>query len=185
MDNETKTTEQEQVIETTTQSEVEESKVETTQEATKPYKVFNTEEEYNKHIQSEHGKAKGNFLKNKLGAENVDDYLKSQQAKDNELKSLKEKLDTLDAEHKQLKEDSVLKGLGLNMDKKKDFLTLVNAKVNDETDFNKACEDVMKDYPLFKQNAKAVKIGTEQKQPNSKEIEDKKIMDDVNKFYVR
>nr|DAF20222.1 MAG TPA: Major capsid protein [Caudoviricetes sp.] len=151
---------QQTVDETTTE---EASKTETTTEdSTKPFKIYETEEEYNKDLKSASMKKVNDMFK-ELGVSSIAElkaYKESAQLfnqKNDEfelLKSgneeLKKSFNELSEENNQLKNELLLNKFGIDGSNANDFLTLAKSKVNETKSLEEACSEVLEKYPSFR-----------------------------------
>jgi hypothetical protein len=141
MENNQETTVQEQTTVTTQEQTT------APQEQSQPYKVFTSEDEYRKEIQSTSSKAKYEMLK-ELNVKNVEEIrvkfseLEAAKADLSEYGKLKTELDNLTAEKTRLSEDLVLTKFGIQDAFKQEALTLAKSKVQD---FEGSLEEAMKD----------------------------------------
>jgi hypothetical protein len=126
-----------------------------------PFKVFQTEEEYAKAIQSASSKAKFDWLKeNNLST--VEEYKSKTAAAEAaiaEKEALTKKALDLSGELEQLKESNVLLKNGVSDQYKDDLLILAKAKVSDKVDLDSAVKEILDKNPTWK-NASPAKIGT-------------------------
>lgn len=134
-------------------------------EVDKPYKTFNTQDEYDKFIKSESMKRVAELYK-ELGVQSKDelkaykdaatDYntLKdSYDAVNTSKAELEEKINALTKNYNDLQNELLITEFGINKDQAEDFLILAKSKVSDTVDLKKACEDVVTAYPYFKENS--------------------------------
>lgn len=130
-----------------------------------PFKIFNTEDEFNKFIKSESMK-RVNELYKELGVTSKEEIkaYKESSLEYNSLKNdydnissskteLETKFNELSKNYEDLKNDLLIQEFGINKDNASDFLTLAKSKVNDTVDLKKACEEVVTLYPYFKENS--------------------------------
>lgn len=126
--------------------------------AEKPFKVFQTEEDFSNFCKSTEGKAKGDLLK-KMNLASVSEYTTLKTTLETERDSYKKESEDLKAQIETIKRDSIIKDLNINPAKTEDFLTLVRAKENSNNlDFKSAAEQVASEYGVFKLNDE-LKIG--------------------------
>jgi hypothetical protein len=134
-----------------------------------PYKVFETEEDFKKELQSVSSKAKYELLE-KTGEKSVEG-IKAKFAELDEVKGkvaglseIQAKLQTIQAEKDKLNEDLLMTKMGVKDELKQDFLTLAKSKVGKDVDLNSAMTQTIQKYSYFKgESAPNVKIGTEKK----------------------
>ena len=134
-----------------------------------PFKVFNSEEDFKKELQSISSKAKFEILK-EFEAKSVDD-IKARVAKADELQktieelntgkqSLESELEKIKAEKEQITQEFTLKTLKVNEELQKEFLAIVNITEGDS--FEAKCKAVIAKMPYFAGGEKnPVKIGNE------------------------
>lgn len=129
----------------------------------KPFKVFLTEEDYNKELQSTSSKAKFSILQN-IGEKSVDDI---RSKLDNYNKLLEEKL-KLEKEYIEFKESTnkekeehLLTTLGVDDNKKNDFLILAKSKVTEDKALDVVANELINLYPTFKTETVKAKVGVE------------------------
>lgn len=177
------TEERNETVEETTAEEV--SNSETTQEnnseVVEPYKVFNTQEDYDKFLKSESMK-RVNELYKELGVSSKEELkaFKESSAEYNALKSsydevntskteLEDKIKTLEADNKNLRNELIINQFNIDKENAEDFMILAQSKVSEEKDIMKACEEVVQQYPYFRTNTvkDVFKIGS----PKSEEIQ--------------
>ena len=153
------------------------------QEEQKPFKVFATEEEYRKEVQSAKSNGKFEILK-EIGVKNLDEVrtrFTELEAVKNELveaSKFKDELETIKLERQSLEENLLVTKLGVREDVKDDFLVLSKAKMTSTEGIS--LEDAMKQtlekYTSFKNEDSIVanKIGTEktQKSPDRSHLMD-------------
>lgn len=149
-------------------------------EVDKPYKVFNTQEDYDKFIKSESMKKVADLYK-ELGVKSKEE-LKAYKESATEYNALKESYDTVNTSRTELEDkfnaltkkyndlenELLITEFGINKEQSEDFLILAKSKVNDTVDLRKACEGIVQQYPYFKENSvkDIFKIGS----PRSEEI---------------
>jgi len=151
--------------------------VEEVKEESKPYKVYGSEDEFKKDVQSLSSKAKYALLQ-ELNVKNLEEarakfseleFTKSELKALNDIKS---ELETARAEKNKLTESLLLTELGVRNELRDDFLTLAKSKVNDKTALPDAARLVLEKYTYFagqsndKSPAPAAKIGSERKAAN-------------------
>lgn len=131
-------------------------------EATKPFKTFETEEDYNRAFKSEVSKAKNEWLKS-TGVSSVEEF-KNKESQYNsaieENSKLQKDLSDARAELTKATERNILLELGVDKDYEEDALTLARAKVTKDTDLKTAMSDVLKRNPTWTVKTD-VKIGVE------------------------
>jgi hypothetical protein len=126
-----------------------------TQGPATPYKVFNSEDEYKKEVQSLSSKAKYELLK-ELNAKSLDDIrskFSELEAVKNELSALNDIKSELEAtrKEKELLSDTLLAiKAGAKQETLDDFLTLAKKKVNDEVNLEQAMKLVLDTYKEFR-----------------------------------
>lgn len=125
------------------------------------FKAFNTEDEYNKAIQSERSKAKYEILQ-ELGIKNVDEFKTLKKSYDDSIESNTK----LTSKVKELETNIVLNKLGVDESKYTDFLTLANNRITDGKTLEDVAESIKADYPaLFKMSTaetqERINIGTD------------------------
>lgn len=166
---------EEQVTETTVNETTagEDEVVETTQSA---FKVFDVEEEYNKTIQSERSKAKGELLK-EIGyksvaeiKEAIDKGLASEE-QIQQLSGVAEERDNLKVQVKNYEDKELLKTVGIPEENAEMFLKLLEAEQGDEPREEKA----------LKLKEQLAKLGVSVTVGSRKTKEDLKTDDDVMK----
>jgi hypothetical protein len=108
----------------------------------KPYKVYETQEEYDKSFKSEVSKAKNDWMK-QVGVASVDEF-KEKSAKADE--AIKER-DQLAKEKVDLTERLVVAELGVADDRKDDLLTLARAKATAGKSLKDAAAEVLEANP--------------------------------------
>lgn len=121
-----------------------------------------SKEQYEKAMQSERSKAKYSILKD-LGITSVDQF-KAEKAKlDDELKaaeSKKAEYDALANENQRLKEDIMLRDLGVDESRKADLLILAKSNAVDGKDLKTAAQEILERNPNWK-TQKPISMGTE------------------------
>ena len=131
-------------------------------EATKPFKTFETEEDYNRAFKSEVSKAKNEWLKS-TGVSSVEEF-KNKESQYNsaieENSKLQKDLETARAELTKANEKNIVLELGVDKDYEDDALTLARAKVTNDIDLKTALSDVLKKNPTWTTKSD-VKIGVE------------------------
>lgn len=140
------------------------------QEAVKPFKVFQSEQEFEKEAQSISSKAKYAIM-SEIGIKSVVEAkqaLSELQSAKNELAKLSElraELDKYSAEKQMLSEELVLTKYGVQEDVKTEVLTIARAKMPEfGNDLAKAMEATVKKFPQFTKTPEAQllgKLGTE------------------------
>nr|DAH82884.1 MAG TPA: Major capsid protein [Caudoviricetes sp.] len=158
MENEEKV---QQTEESTTAEEV--SKDESTIEnSDKPFKIYNTEEEYNKDFKSASMKRVNEMFK-ELGVSSMNELKAFKQSvellnqRNSEYDSLKNEKDELEIkasnlseENTNLKKELLLNKFGIDGSNADDFLTLAKSKVNETKSLEDACSEVLEKYPSFR-----------------------------------
>lgn len=155
-----------------------------------PYKTFNTQEDFDKFMKSESMK-RVNELYKELGV-NSKDELKAYKNSFEELNNLKasyddvntsktaleEQLETLKKDNKNLQNELILNQFNINRENAEDFMVLAQSKVSDSKDLLAACEEVVQQYPYFKNNTvkEIFKIGS----PKSEEVKRDLTADEKN-----
>lgn len=158
-------------------------------EVDKPYKTFNTQDEYDKFIKSESMKRVAELYK-ELGV-NSKEELKAYRDSATEYNTLRESYDTLNTSNGELQDkfnelsknytdlenELLITQFGINKDNANDFLILAKSKVSDTVDLKKACEETVTAYPYFKENIvrDIFKIGS----PKSEVIEREMTSDEM------
>lgn len=137
-------------------------------EGKKPFKIYETEEEYNKDFKSNVSKAKNEWLK-ETGVLSVDDF-KSKQAEYNkainENKTLKESLESEKKNH-------IMDSLNIQDKFKDDFLAVTKNMMESDSklDFKSASAKVLEKNPWWVNSVESTKIGTEKSTYVSKDSE--------------
>lgn len=133
----------------------------------KPYKVFTSEEEYQKELKSAQSKAKNEILQ-KLGVKSVDEGTKSL----TKAEELEKDLQTTLSRLQKIEEESVLVKSGIAEDYYQEALTLAKSKVNDNTTLEAAMKEVVTKFPnlLGKVKQDPLKVGGDKK-PNKEDGE--------------
>lgn len=130
-------------------------------QASQPFKVFQTEDEYNKAIQSASSKAKFDWLKeNNLST--VEEYKSKTAAAEAaiaEKESLTKKALDLSGELEKEKETNILLRNNVSDSYKEDLMTLAKAKVSDKVDLESAVKEILDKNPAWK-NASPAKFGS-------------------------
>ena len=155
-------------------------------EVDKPYKIFNTQEDYDKFIKSESMKKVAELYK-ELGVQSKDE-LKAYKNSATEYNALKDSYDTLNTskgelenkfnvltkQYNDLQNELLITEFGINKEQSEDFLILAKSKVSDTIDLKKACEEVVTAYPYFKENSvkDIFKIGSPKSDVINREITD-------------
>ena len=158
----------EELSKNTTDSEIT-TEMEVDNKSTEPYKVFKTEDEFKRYIQSERSKSKGELLK-EFGVQGVSEFnnLKSQyETAIQNKKEITDNLTRLQNENTALQEKNIL--LELNVDDRyaDDTLTLARSKVSDTVNLKDAVEEILKKNPNWKSNNNAgIRIGIEKTNKN-------------------
>lgn len=145
-----------------------------------PFMIFNTEDDYNKFIKSESQKRVAELYK-ELGV-NSKEELKAYKESATEYNTLRESYDTLNTSNGELQDkfnalsknytdlqnELLITQFGINKDQAEDFLVLAKSKVSDTVDLKTACENIVQQYPYFKENSvrDIFKIGS----PKSEDI---------------
>lgn len=131
------------------------------EETKQPFKAFESEDDYNRTIKSERSKAKKEVL-DELGIKSIDE------AKTNLSKSatLETELNETKSKYQTLEQDYHLSKAGVKDEYKEEVITLANAKVNDETTFDKALEAVVEKMPFVTGKPFQKQVGS---QPGQKE----------------
>lgn len=169
----------EQTLVTTQETSVE-SEATTVKDAT-PFKVFTSEEDYKKEIQSISSKAKNDLLQ-KLEISSVDDY-KSFKERYTELENINKKLENekLDlANQINTKNTEILYAkLGINDENKNDFEALLKARLSNNSDEDpyEIGKKIVDTY--FNKTNKEVKFGNEKHQNAPQE------MDNVTREFLK
>jgi DNA primase catalytic subunit len=168
MSEENKLTSAEQVAEETAAK----APVEDVKEESKPYKVYGSEDEFKKEVQSLSSKAKFALLQ-ELNVKNLEEArakfteLEFTKSELKALNDIKAELESAKAEKQQLSENLMMTELGIKNELKEDFLTLAKSKVNDKTPLPDAAKSILEKYTYFKgadvATQVAAKIGTEKK----------------------
>lgn len=162
---------EEKVLETAVQTPADDQAIDTSdkkvEEHKQPFKSFESEEDYNKVLQSERSKAKYQILKD-LGLENVEEFKSMKKTFDESAAKTSE----LEAKVKDLQTDLELEKIGLSEGKKEEFLAL--AKLKDGTGqktLTQVSEELRKEYPqLFRKDNPGVSIGTDKGDPKPMNI---------------
>ena len=143
----------EPVVNATTQGEVNKDNKNQTDENTKPFKTFATEDEYNNSIKSEVSKGKNSLLQ-EIGVKSVKeakDYLD----KANQYSELETKYSSLQDEH-------VLTKFGVKSEFKDEALLLAKTRVKDDVKLEDAMKDVLTKMPsLVDKNIFDANIGAD------------------------
>ena len=158
-------------------------------EVDKPYKIFNTQEDYDKFIKSESMKKVAELYK-ELGVQSKDE-LKAYKNSATEYNALKDSYDTLNTskgelenkfnvltkQYNDLQNELLITEFGINKEQSEDFLILAKSKVSETVDLKKACESIVQQYPYFKENSvkDIFKIGS----PRSEEVNREMTTDEV------
>lgn len=163
---------------------VEEQTIVPTHEEPKPFKVYASEDEYRKDVQSVASKSKFELLK-ELGIKNVDEgklrftELEAVRTEITELSKFKDELELVRKEKESLTEDLLATKLGIKEDSKADFLVLSKSKMNstEGTTLEEAMKSTLEKYTYFKDEDipnPVSKIGTEKtgKSPDRSHIMD-------------
>jgi chaperonin cofactor prefoldin len=136
-----------------------------TETTTQPFKAFETEEEFSKFTQSLSSKAKGEILK-EIGGSNVNEIKdimskgKQYDEVNGKYVELETKFNSVISEKDKLQTDLILTKFNIADDFKDEFLTLANAKVNDEVDLQTASQQVFEKLGKnFIKETKPLKIG--------------------------
>ena len=103
-----------------------------------PFKVFKTEEEFNKTFKSEVSKAKNEWLKD-VGAASVDEFKASKSKYDEAAKNY----DQVVKERNDLSDKLVVRELDVSDEFQNDLLTLAKAKVTPEKDLKTAAAEIL------------------------------------------
>lgn len=121
-----------------------------------PFKVFQTEDDYNKEVKSAESRGKFSVLE-RLGVKSIDE------AKTNLSKSatLETELNETKSKYQTLEQDYHLSKAGVKDEYKEEVITLAKAKVNDETTFDKALEAVVQKMPFVTGKAFQGQVGGE------------------------
>lgn len=165
--------EKENIAEVTETSQQEIDSADTTEtvsgEELKPFKIFYTEEDYNKELQSTSSKAKFSILQN-IGEKSVDDI---RGKLDNYNKLLEEKL-KIEKEFNEFKESTnkereqhLLNMLGVDENKQNDFLILAKSKITDDKSLDVVASELINLYPTFKTETIKAKVGVEKKETDT------------------
>jgi hypothetical protein len=134
-----------------------------------PYKVFQTQEDYEKAVKSEASKQKLEWMK-QAGVSSVDDYKIKISAAEAAIKEH----DQLVKEKTMLNDKLIVAELNVADDRKDDLLTLAKTKVTDQKDLRAAAMEVLERNPTWTKGAGvAIKIGTEKAAPSEPHQEDK------------
>lgn len=112
---------------------------------TKPFKTFETEEDFKKVIQSESSKAQYKLLQ-ELGVDKLDD-VKAWKASNEELATVKADKEAKDAKIAELSTELTFTKLGVKDEFRSDLLALAKASVNEDTDFETATKAVVERHP--------------------------------------
>jgi hypothetical protein len=157
-------------------------------EETKPYKVYASEDEFKKEVQSLSSKAKYALLQ-ELNVKNLEEArakFSELEFTKSELKALndvKAELETAKTEKQKLSENLLMTELGVKTELRDDFLVLAKNKVSKDLPLADAAKSVLEKYTYFKGSNDvaaqvAQKIGTEKKpqQVDFKEDEKKRLM---------
>lgn len=152
------------------------------QQAPAAYKVFATEEEFTKALQSEKSKAKHEILQ-KLGIDSVDS------GKENLTKAevLEQDLSKAITRLNQLEEENALVRIGIQEEFKDEALTLARAKVTEDRNLEAALREVTKKFPNLlnqpeKPKEKVGKVGAE-KGVKQETTDAQRLLEDLNKRY--
>jgi hypothetical protein len=151
-----------------------------TGDAQAPYKTFATEDEFNRILQSERSKAKGEILK-QLNIENVENG-KKELTKAEQLESdLKVTLTRLE----QLEQENAIVKVGIADEFKEEALTLAKAKVNSTKNLEAALREVSSRLPnlLAAGGAKVEKVGADKGAATQPASDTQKIIETLNKKY--
>lgn len=135
-----------------------------------PFKVFQTQEEYDNAIKSEASKQKNDWLKEN-NLKNVDEYratmakydeaIKAKESQDASIKDLQMKLEKSN-------EDILARDLGVSPDHRDDLMILAKAKVTKDVTLEQAAKSILDSTPSWKGVGAAPRIGTERHdQPNT------------------
>lgn len=134
-----------------------------------PYKVFETEEDFRKELQSVSSRAKYELLE-KTGEKSIEGIkakfqeLEEVKGKVAGLSEIQSKLEAIQAEKDKLNEDLLMTKMGVKDELKQDFLTLAKSKVGKDVDLANAMTQTIQKYSYFKgEGTPNVKIGTEKK----------------------
>jgi hypothetical protein len=142
----------------------------------KPFKVYNSEDEFKKEAQSIASKAKYEVLKD-LNVKNLDEVravFTEAEALKAELAStskIKEEYEAIKTEKQKLSENLLMTQLGVKQELRDDFLVLAKSKTSDKVQLEDAAKNILEKYTYFKGTDDvaaqvANKIGTEKKTPN-------------------
>lgn len=140
----------------TTEGENSTEKNEETSKESKPFKVYTTEEEYQKELKSAQSKAKNEILQ-KLGVNSVDKATSSL----TEAEQMKKDLQLAMNKMGELEEKTAVAEANIAEDYRQDALTLAKSKVNDNTTLADALKQVVERYPNFSNQPKDTKKGVE------------------------
>lgn len=135
-----------------------------------PFKVYKTQDEFDREIQSVSSKAKYSIL-SEIGIKSVAEVkqalseLHTAKTELAQLSELRAELDKAGMEKEQLSEQLVLTKFGVLDDVKEEALTIAKTKLSDnENSLEKAMEAVIKKFPQFTKSPEATllgKLGTE------------------------
>jgi hypothetical protein len=157
-------------------------------EESKPFKVYSSEDEYKKELQSVASKAKFALLQ-ELNLKNLEEArakfteLEFTKSELKALNDVKAELDAAKSEKQKLSENLLMTELGVKTELRDDFLVLAKNKVSKDLPLEDAAKSVLEKYTYFKGSNDvaaqvAQKIGTEKKpqQVDFKEEEKKRLM---------
>jgi hypothetical protein len=132
-----------------------------------PFKVFQTQEEYDTAIKSEASKAKNDWLKeNNLKSvdeyrANMAKYEEAVKAKESQDKFIKDLQSQLEKSH----EEILARDLGVSPEHKDDLMILAKAKVGKDVTLEQAAKSILDSTPSWKGIIPQPRIGTEQRAP--------------------
>jgi len=145
-----------------------------------PFKVYNSEDDFKKDIQSAASKAKYEVLK-ELNVKSLDEVkskiieLEAAKTELVEATKIKSEYEQVKLQKQQVEESLLLTQLGVVPELKDDFLVLAKAKVTTELPLPEAAKSVIEKYKYFKGDSvitdAAVKIGLEKKANGKVELE--------------
>ena len=153
--------------EVTTQAE----QVEVKEPVNTSYKVFDTEDDYNREMKSTSSKAKYEMLK-ELGAKNLDEVrgkfteLEAVKSELANLDSIRSELETTKLEKQKVSEDLIVTKLGVKEESRDDFLVLAKNKLGDfDNSLEDAAKSILDKYTYFSNSdvIAQTKIGVEKK----------------------
>ena len=144
--------------EESTGKDVGKDSIDKTDQETKPFKTYATEEEYQKELKSLESKAKHGILQ-KLGINSVDEGTQNRTKAEQLEKDLKSTVQRLN----ELEEENALVRVGVQDEYREEAVTLARAKVNDKVNFETALKQVSEKFPnlLGVQKKGVEKVGSQ------------------------